>query len=180
MREPYGCKTRFLSQNLTKLPLTWNGHTDILGFLLFLLVYQEKKMLETQLQEMKEQSLNFFQKRDEIDELEGFQQQEIAKVKHMVRFFLNFFFSFLKFMLEYQVSGSSAFIFLAFMLVYSLGHCQNLSSRYMHSILHSLFQQWLFWELFIISFNSAHNLIKRTSFNEKALSVLLGHLYCLR
>ncbi|XP_074911583.1 golgin subfamily A member 1 isoform X4 [Buteo buteo] len=40
-------------------------------------------MLETQLQEMKEQSLNFFQKRDEIDELEGFQQQEIAKVKHM-------------------------------------------------------------------------------------------------
>lgn len=44
-------------------------------------------MLETQLQEMKEQSLNFFQKRDEIDELEGFQQQEIAKVKHMVRFF---------------------------------------------------------------------------------------------
>ncbi|NWZ51636.1 GOGA1 protein, partial [Haliaeetus albicilla] len=44
----------------------------------------EKKMLETQLQEMKEQSLNFFQKRDEIDELEGFQQQEIAKVKHML------------------------------------------------------------------------------------------------
>lgn len=44
-------------------------------------------MLETQLQEIKEQSLNFFQKRDEIDELEGFQQQEIAKVKHMVRFF---------------------------------------------------------------------------------------------
>lgn len=98
-------------------------------------------MLETQLQEMKEQSLNFFQKRDEIDELEGFQQQEIAKVKHMVRFFKTFFFSFLKFMLEYQVSGSSALIFLAFMLVYSLGQCQNLSSRYMHSILHSLFQQ---------------------------------------
>ncbi|XP_049687564.1 golgin subfamily A member 1 isoform X2 [Accipiter gentilis] len=46
-------------------------------------VEKEKKMLETQLQEMKEQSLNFFQKRDEIDELEGFQQQEIAKVKHM-------------------------------------------------------------------------------------------------
>lgn len=52
---------------------------------MFLLVYQEKKMLETQLQEMREQSLNLFQKRDEIDELEGFQQQEIAKVKHMVR-----------------------------------------------------------------------------------------------
>ncbi|XP_074911579.1 golgin subfamily A member 1 isoform X1 [Buteo buteo] len=47
-------------------------------------VEKEKKMLETQLQEMKEQSLNFFQKRDEIDELEGFQQQEIAKVKHML------------------------------------------------------------------------------------------------
>ncbi|NWH45780.1 GOGA1 protein, partial [Fregata magnificens] len=47
-------------------------------------VEKEKKMLETQLQEMKEQSLNLFQKRDEIDELEGFQQQEIAKVKHML------------------------------------------------------------------------------------------------
>ncbi|XP_040462975.1 golgin subfamily A member 1 isoform X2 [Falco naumanni] len=46
-------------------------------------VEKEKKMLETQLQEMREQSLNLFQKRDEIDELEGFQQQEIAKVKHM-------------------------------------------------------------------------------------------------
>ncbi|NXL42151.1 GOGA1 protein, partial [Podilymbus podiceps] len=45
---------------------------------------EEKKMLETQLQEMREQSLNLFQKRDEIDELEGFQQQEIAKVKHML------------------------------------------------------------------------------------------------
>ncbi|XP_075572745.1 golgin subfamily A member 1 isoform X2 [Pelecanus crispus] len=46
-------------------------------------VEKEKKMLETQLQEMREQSLNLFQKRDEIDELEGFQQQELAKVKHM-------------------------------------------------------------------------------------------------
>lgn len=54
---------------------------------MFLLVYQEKKVLETQLREMKEQSLNLFQKRDEMDELEGFQQQEIAKVKHMVRSF---------------------------------------------------------------------------------------------
>lgn len=49
-------------------------------------------MLETQLQEMKEPSLNLFQKRDEIDELEGFQQQEIAKVKHMVRLFETCFF----------------------------------------------------------------------------------------
>ncbi|NXC49186.1 GOGA1 protein, partial [Penelope pileata] len=47
-------------------------------------VEKEKKMLETQLQEMREQSLNLFQKRDEIDELEGFQQQEMAKVKHML------------------------------------------------------------------------------------------------
>ncbi|XP_064324590.1 golgin subfamily A member 1 isoform X2 [Phalacrocorax carbo] len=46
-------------------------------------VEKEKKKLEIQLQEMREQSLNLFQKRDEIDELEGFQQQEIAKVKHM-------------------------------------------------------------------------------------------------
>lgn len=34
---------------------------------------------------MQEQSLNLFQKRDDYDELEGFQQQELAKVKHMVR-----------------------------------------------------------------------------------------------
>ncbi|XP_050764005.1 golgin subfamily A member 1 isoform X1 [Gymnogyps californianus] len=47
-------------------------------------VEKEKKVLETQLQEMREQSLNLFQKRDEIDELEGFQQQEIAKIKHML------------------------------------------------------------------------------------------------
>lgn len=31
-----------------------------------------------------EQSLTLFQKRDDLDELEGFQQQELAKVKHMV------------------------------------------------------------------------------------------------
>ncbi|KFP80707.1 Golgin subfamily A member 1, partial [Apaloderma vittatum] len=47
-------------------------------------VEKEKKMLEAQLQEMRQQSMNLFQKRDEIDELEGFQQQEIAKVKHML------------------------------------------------------------------------------------------------
>lgn len=34
---------------------------------------------------MMEQSLALFQKRDDLDELEGFQQQELAKVKHMVR-----------------------------------------------------------------------------------------------
>ncbi|XP_021399377.2 golgin subfamily A member 1 isoform X2 [Lonchura striata] len=47
-------------------------------------VEKENKMLQTELQEMREQSLNLFQKRDEIDELEGFQQQEMAKVKHML------------------------------------------------------------------------------------------------
>ncbi|XP_063172186.1 golgin subfamily A member 1 isoform X3 [Candoia aspera] len=45
---------------------------------------KERKTLSAQLQEMREQSLNLFQKRDEIDELEGFQQQELAKVKHML------------------------------------------------------------------------------------------------
>lgn len=32
-----------------------------------------------------DQSLALFQKRDDLDELEGFQQQELSKVKHMVR-----------------------------------------------------------------------------------------------
>ncbi|XP_076849938.1 golgin subfamily A member 1 isoform X2 [Brachyhypopomus gauderio] len=41
---------------------------------------QEKTSLTARL----EQSLNLFQKRDEQDELEGFQIQELAKVKHML------------------------------------------------------------------------------------------------
>uniref|UniRef100_F7CVI2 Golgin subfamily A member 1 n=1 Tax=Equus caballus TaxID=9796 RepID=F7CVI2_HORSE len=45
---------------------------------------QEKRFLTAQLQEMKSQSLNLFQRRDEMDELEGFQQQELSKVKHML------------------------------------------------------------------------------------------------
>ncbi|XP_063000687.1 golgin subfamily A member 1 [Elgaria multicarinata webbii] len=45
---------------------------------------KERKVLSAQLQEMREKSLNLFQKRDEMDELEGFQQQELAKVKHML------------------------------------------------------------------------------------------------
>uniref|UniRef100_A0A0B8RYQ8 Golgin subfamily A member 1 n=1 Tax=Philothamnus irregularis TaxID=1899461 RepID=A0A0B8RYQ8_9SAUR len=45
---------------------------------------KERKLLLAQLQEVREQSLNLFQKRDEIDELEGFQQQELAKIKHML------------------------------------------------------------------------------------------------
>ncbi|CAO2597623.1 Golgin subfamily A member 1 [Lemmus lemmus] len=45
---------------------------------------KDKRYLTTQLQEMKNQSLSLFQKRDEIDELEEFQQQEMSKVKHML------------------------------------------------------------------------------------------------
>lgn len=41
--------------------------------------------MSARLEEMMEQSLTLFQKRDDLDELEGFQQQELAKVKHMVR-----------------------------------------------------------------------------------------------
>ncbi|XP_064153586.1 golgin subfamily A member 1 [Anguilla rostrata] len=45
---------------------------------------QEKSVLSARLDEMTEQSLSLFQKRDDLDELEGFQQQELAKVKHML------------------------------------------------------------------------------------------------
>ncbi|XP_067868597.1 golgin subfamily A member 1 isoform X2 [Heterodontus francisci] len=45
---------------------------------------KEKAMFENQLKEMQDHSLNLFQKRDEQDELDGFQQQELAKVKHML------------------------------------------------------------------------------------------------
>nr|XP_055191649.1 golgin subfamily A member 1 isoform X2 [Nyctereutes procyonoides] len=45
---------------------------------------KEKRLLTAQLQEVKNQSLNLFQRRDEMDELEGFQQQELSKVKHML------------------------------------------------------------------------------------------------
>nr|XP_020656578.1 golgin subfamily A member 1 isoform X1 [Pogona vitticeps]XP_020656579.1 golgin subfamily A member 1 isoform X1 [Pogona vitticeps] len=45
---------------------------------------KERKLLSAQLQERAEQSLHLFQKRDDLDELEGFQQQELAKVKHML------------------------------------------------------------------------------------------------
>ncbi|XP_063050842.1 golgin subfamily A member 1 isoform X2 [Engraulis encrasicolus] len=45
---------------------------------------QEKAALSARLAEMSEQSLSLFQKRDDLDELEGFQQQELAKVKHML------------------------------------------------------------------------------------------------
>ncbi|XP_067825808.1 golgin subfamily A member 1 isoform X2 [Heptranchias perlo] len=45
---------------------------------------KEKAIFENQLKQMKDHSLNLFQKRDEQDELDGFQQQELAKVKHML------------------------------------------------------------------------------------------------
>lgn len=45
---------------------------------------KEKRFLTAQLQEMQSQSLDLFQRRDEMDELEGFQQQELSKVKHML------------------------------------------------------------------------------------------------
>ncbi|XP_063753031.1 golgin subfamily A member 1 isoform X2 [Eleginops maclovinus] len=45
---------------------------------------KEKASLSARLEEMMEQSLALFQKRDDLDELEGFQQQELAKVKHML------------------------------------------------------------------------------------------------
>lgn len=52
--------------------------------------FQEKAALSAQVEEMMEQSLVLFQKRDDLDELEGFQQQELAKVKHMVRTVMQF------------------------------------------------------------------------------------------
>ncbi|XP_061753390.1 golgin subfamily A member 1 isoform X1 [Nerophis ophidion] len=48
------------------------------------LMEKEKSDLSSRLNEMMEQSLALFQKRDDFDELEGFQQQELAKVKHML------------------------------------------------------------------------------------------------
>ncbi|XP_054630704.1 golgin subfamily A member 1 isoform X2 [Dunckerocampus dactyliophorus] len=47
-------------------------------------IEKEKSALSGRLNEMMEQSWALFQKRDDIDELEGFQQQELAKVKHML------------------------------------------------------------------------------------------------
>ncbi|KAF7649346.1 hypothetical protein LDENG_00143090 [Lucifuga dentata] len=47
-------------------------------------VEKEKALLSGRLEEMMKQSMVLFQKRDDQDELEGFQQQELAKVKHML------------------------------------------------------------------------------------------------
>ncbi|CAL8248985.1 unnamed protein product [Merluccius merluccius] len=45
---------------------------------------KEKELLKVRVEEMTENSLTLFQKRDDRDELETFQQQELAKVKHML------------------------------------------------------------------------------------------------
>uniref|UniRef100_A0A667Y0G8 Golgin subfamily A member 1 n=1 Tax=Myripristis murdjan TaxID=586833 RepID=A0A667Y0G8_9TELE len=45
---------------------------------------KEKTAMAARVEEMMEQSLTLFQRRDDQDELEGFQQQELAKVKHML------------------------------------------------------------------------------------------------
>ncbi|XP_030214015.1 golgin subfamily A member 1 isoform X2 [Gadus morhua] len=45
---------------------------------------KEKEVLRMQVEELTEKSLTLFQKRDDRDELETFQQQELAKVKHML------------------------------------------------------------------------------------------------
>ncbi|XP_069842287.1 golgin subfamily A member 1 isoform X1 [Dendropsophus ebraccatus] len=45
---------------------------------------EEKKQLSEQLEAMKKQSMSLFQKREDLDELEVFQQQEMAKIKHML------------------------------------------------------------------------------------------------
>ncbi|XP_073495911.1 golgin subfamily A member 1 isoform X2 [Phyllobates terribilis] len=45
---------------------------------------QEKKKLSEQVDLLKKQSISLFQKREDLDELEVFQQQEMAKIKHML------------------------------------------------------------------------------------------------
>uniref|UniRef100_A0A3Q3WCE1 Golgin subfamily A member 1 n=1 Tax=Mola mola TaxID=94237 RepID=A0A3Q3WCE1_MOLML len=47
-------------------------------------VENEKAALSARLEEMMEQRLTLFQKRDYLDDLEGFQQQELAKIKNML------------------------------------------------------------------------------------------------
>uniref|UniRef100_A0A8D2JRC8 Golgin subfamily A member 1 n=1 Tax=Sciurus vulgaris TaxID=55149 RepID=A0A8D2JRC8_SCIVU len=65
-----------LALALARKDQEWSEKMDLLE--------KEKRFLTAQLQEVKNQSLNLFQKRDEMDELEGFQQQELSKVKHML------------------------------------------------------------------------------------------------
>ncbi|XP_077139686.1 golgin subfamily A member 1 isoform X1 [Ranitomeya variabilis] len=45
---------------------------------------EEKRKLSEQVELLKRQSISLFQKREDLDELEVFQQQEIGKIKHML------------------------------------------------------------------------------------------------
>ncbi|XP_044161610.1 golgin subfamily A member 1 isoform X1 [Bufo gargarizans] len=45
---------------------------------------EEKRKLSDQVEMMKKQNISLFQKREDLDELEVFQQQEMAKIKHML------------------------------------------------------------------------------------------------
>ncbi|KAM4696575.1 golgin subfamily A member 1 [Rhinophrynus dorsalis] len=45
---------------------------------------EEKRKLAEKVTSMTKQNMSFFQKREDLDELEGFQQQELAKIKHML------------------------------------------------------------------------------------------------
>ncbi|XP_073446827.1 golgin subfamily A member 1 isoform X2 [Dendrobates tinctorius] len=45
---------------------------------------QEKRKLSEQVELLKRQSISLFQKREDLDELEVFQQQEMGKIKHML------------------------------------------------------------------------------------------------
>ncbi|XP_041428436.1 golgin subfamily A member 1 isoform X2 [Xenopus laevis] len=45
---------------------------------------EEKKKLSDQLISTTKQNMSFFQKQEDLDELEGYQQQELAKIKHML------------------------------------------------------------------------------------------------
>ncbi|XP_061672764.1 golgin subfamily A member 1 isoform X3 [Syngnathoides biaculeatus] len=47
-------------------------------------VEKEKAVLSARLEDMMEQSFSLFQKSDDMDELESFQEEELAKVKHML------------------------------------------------------------------------------------------------
>ncbi|XP_041428437.1 golgin subfamily A member 1 isoform X4 [Xenopus laevis] len=46
---------------------------------------EEKKKLSDQLISTTKQNMSFFQKQEDLDELEGYQQQELAKIKHMAQ-----------------------------------------------------------------------------------------------
>lgn len=74
------------NQRVWKHPnLASESYRCLCSLVQLLCFFKEKLSLSARLDEMMEQSLTLFQKRDDLDELEGFQQQELAKIKHMVR-----------------------------------------------------------------------------------------------